>query len=146
FEVEITSVNGEEDEDPTNDYLSSTFEIAPTWPAELIVKLKTGTKVQNGYIYNSGSSDISWEITDLEGDVVASSTSLLVNKEYEDEVVLTDPVFYKFTIKNSNCFGLHWWPYDQSPSYNAGFLKITKMDGTNLPMHNYKYPGTAHYD
>lgn len=146
FEVEITSVNGDEDDDLSNNYLSSTFEIAPTWPADIIVKLKTGSKVQNGFIYNSGVSDISWEITDMEGDVVADGTSLMVNKEYEEEVLFTEPGFYKFKIKNSNCFGLHWWPYDQSSSYNAGYLRITKTNGTNLIMNNYKYTGTAHDD
>lgn len=146
FEVEITAVNGDEDDDLTNNKLRSSFVSAPSWPAKIVVDLKTGSKVANNYIFNTGASDISWDIKDMEGNVVAERNGLLVKKDYVDEVEFEEAGFYKFTIRNSNCFGLYWWPFGQSSSYTAGFLKIKDANGTILPMNNYKHSGTAHDD
>lgn len=146
FEVEITSVNGEEDDDLTNNMRTSSFVAAPTWPAKILVDLKTGSKVANGYIFNNGASDISWEITDMEGNIIHERNGMLVKTDYLDEVEFEEAGFYKFTIRNSNCFGLFWWPYGSATTYTPGFLKIKTEDGTLIPMNNYKYTGTAHDD
>lgn len=146
FEVEIINVNGEEDEDLTNNYLSSTFNTAPLWPQEIVLKLKTGSKVENGYLYNSGASDISWKITDMEDNVIESRTDAQVNSEYNDTIQLPETGFYRLKIENYNCFGMHWWPYDGAQGYNAGYFKVTNENGGNLPMKNYIYSGTQHDD
>ena len=146
FSVEILTVNGEEDEEETNNYLSSTFEKAPFWPSELVLDLKTGSKVANGFISNSGASDISWEITDMEGNTIENKENLIVNTEYQDTVTLPETGFYKLKIKNENCFGLHWWPYAGQGSYNPGDFKVRKLSGTNLPMNDYSYTGTDRHD
>jgi len=146
FEVEIISVNGDEDEEETNNYLSSKFESAPFWPSELVLDLKTGTKVANGFIYNSGASDISWEISDMEGNTIENKDNLIVNTEYKDTVNLPETGFYKLKIKNENCFGLNWWPYASQPSYNSGDFKVTKLSGSNLQMNDYSYTGTDRHD
>src|SRR5690625_3135938 len=144
FEVEIINVNGEEDEDLTNNYLSSTFTTAPLWPQEIVLKLKTGSKVEGGYLYNGGPSDISWKITDMEENVIESRTNAQVNSEHNDTIQLPETGFYKLKIENYNCFGMHWWPFDGQPGYNAGYFRVTQLNGTAIPMKNYSSSGADH--
>lgn len=146
FEVEITEVNGQADDEPNNNYRSAEFIPAPFWPENIVVEMTTGSKVENGYLYNSGPSDVSWEILDMDGNVVASRTDAQVNSEYSDNIEFPESGFYKLKIVNENCFGLHWWPYDGAQGYHPGYFKITNSNGTNLPMHNYIYSGTQHDD
>jgi len=146
FEVEIISVNGQEDEDENNNYLSSNFSPAPLWPSQIILKLKTGSKIANGFLSNFGASDISWEIKDMQDNIVESRTNTMVNSEYFDTIALPETGFYKLKIKNENCFGLNWWPFMGVQNYNQGFFRVTKLNGSNLPMKNYTYTGTAHDD
>lgn len=148
FNISITEVNGQEDDDASNNAGSSTFKPAPKWPSTIKLNLKTGSKIDGQYLYNSGPSDISWTITDMHGNVIASKTDALVKTQYEDTVTLPEEGFYKLTIANENCFGLNWWYWQQvvGASYTAGFFKVLNENGTNLPMNDYVYNGTPHDD
>lgn len=148
FEVTITSVNTQEDSDESNNFMSSNFEVTPKWSSTIIVKMKTSSLGANGS-FNSSPADVSWEITDMEGNVVASRTNADVKTSYKDTVSFIDSGFYKLKLTSVNCFGLHWWVLDQGyppQYYQAGNFKVTDPGGTNLPLHNYTYSGTEHDD
>lgn len=146
FEIEITAVNGEDDEDLTNNYRSTQFDPAPHWPGEFVIDLKVGSKMSGSFLSNTGASDISWKIYDNEGNEVIAKTDLESDTDYLDTIQLPTTDFYKFEIKNENCYGLHWWPFDQSPAYVAGSLKIKGLNGAIIPLKNYKHTGTEHDD
>ncbi len=146
FQVEITAVNGQTDEVAENNSYQSHFTPASVLPETLILNLQTGSKVANGYLYNSGASDVSWQIVDASGTVVASRTNASVNSTYTDTVHLPATGLYRLELENENCFGLHWWPYDGVGAYNAGYFKLKTLDDDLIPMKGYTYAGTEHDD
>ncbi len=143
FEVKILTVNGITDEDATNDKDISTFIAAPTWPQKILVTLKTNTDGENGI--GSNPSETSWQITDMNNNVVASRTNAYISTTYIDTVSFANPGFYKLTITDLGCNGLHWWVWDSpNPSYGhtAGSFSVKKVSpATNLAMHGYVYSG-----
>lgn len=79
FEVRILQVNGASDDDPSNDALTSSFTIAPTWPSQFAINLTTSSLAQNAdpiqSDWGSGASDTRWEIVDAGGAVIASRST-----------------------------------------------------------------------
>jgi hypothetical protein len=146
FNVEITGVNGQTDNDQSNDSRQSNFVAAPFWPSTITVKMKTSNLGANGY-FNQGPADVSWEITDMDGTIIDSRTNADVATQYEDDVELPETGFYKLKLTSTNCFGLNWWVLNQSyPIYESGSLKVLKPSGGNLQMNNYTYTGTPRDD
>lgn len=146
FNVEILTVNGQTDGNSENNLKSSEFETAPNWPSNLVARLQTSNLGANGY-FNQSPTDVSWEITDMDGNVIASRTNADVSTLYNDEVEITEPGFYKLKLNALFCYGLNWWVLDQSyPAYQAGYFRMTDQNDTNLPLNNYTYSGTPHDD
>jgi hypothetical protein len=146
FEVDITGVNGQTDDDSTNNSLVSDFELAPVWPGDIRVKMKTNNLSSTGS-FNANPADVSWEITDMAGNVVASRTNANHSTQYDDLVSLPAAGFYKLKLTSANCLGLYWWAIDaQYPIYEPGNFRVTTLSETNLPMNNYTYSGTPHDD
>ena len=146
FDVQILTVNNQADGNADNNLRTSEFVTAPNWPSTIVARLQTSNLGANGY-FNQSPTDVSWEITDMEGNVVASRTNADVSTLYNDEVEIDEPGFYKLKLNALFCYGLNWWVLDQSyPIYQAGYFRVTDQSNTNLPMNNYTYSGTPHDD
>lgn len=146
FVVTIEGVNGTTDEDNTNNQLISEFKVAPVWPGDIVLTLKTSNFIiQNGGLYQ-GNPDQKWIITDMNDNVVAVRNNTAADTKYTDTVALPAAGFYKLSLSTNNNSGLHWWPYDGVNGLHQGFFTVKKLNGTNIPMKNYAYTGQAHDD
>jgi hypothetical protein len=146
FTAKIIAVNGVADEDSTNNSFSSQFIIAPTWPPSIVVRMVTNSEgVTN---VGTNPSETSWQILDMNDNVVASRTNANVSTVYSDTIALAANAFYKFVVTDLGCDGLHWWVWDQNTQYGitAGALAIRKLNGTQIPMNGYTYQGTYNND
>jgi hypothetical protein len=153
FVAGIQQVNGQRDNDQSNDTITSNFSVAPTWPSQFAVNMLTSSIDVNG---NPGSSspnlsDASWQITDQNGVVVASRTGATVKTSYKDTVNLMSSGFYQLIVTTSQCVGLHWWvfelpPPNNTPGYAAGTLALWDVNNlANLPL-NGNNTGSYHDD
>lgn len=151
FMARILQVNGIQDNDSSNDVLTSTFNIAPTWPSQFAINLTTSCLAVNAQPilsdWGSGASDASWDIIDANGAVVASHSNLSISTTYKDTVNLTGEGFYALRVSTVACSGLHWWPLDGQSGYRAGSLVVRDFNnGVNLPLNGNVYSGTYHDD
>ncbi|MBS1647771.1 MAG: T9SS type A sorting domain-containing protein [Bacteroidetes bacterium] len=149
FNVQITAVNGAPDQDLTNNAMQSTFYVAPVWPTKLVFTMQTNTEGAGGNIGAGFPSETTWQITDMRGNVVASLTNDSTSKLYVDTITLAPNQFYQLTINDESCDGLHWWVWDQNPSYGitAGYFYVKKLGSPILvPMNGYVYSGTYNND
>lgn len=143
FVAHIMQVNGVTDEDGTNDKLSTPFIVAPNWPGDIVVNLRTGNMKTNGSTGTSGTYQGSWSITDMNNNVIASQSTPQVLQTLNDTVALPASGYYKLTIKSTQCYGLHWWPLDNSQyGITPGALIVKKISGENIPMKGYTYAGS----
>lgn len=141
FFVEIVKVNGEVDEDVTNNTLTSTFKVAPVFPGDLIVEFKTGS-LRYGAI-----SDASWKITDSEGNIVFERNNNAVRTTYMDTVSIAEPGMYQLKIETKQCMGLKWWAGPNSVAgYKAGSFKLLSGQGSLIGMTDYPNTGQASGD
>lgn len=109
FNVTIKEVNGQVDEDQTNDKLSSTFEPAMRVSPKIIIELRTNSPLVNGV------AETEWKLYDIRtGTVVAQRTQNAGNTTYNDTITLNDGV-YKFVVEDANCDGVSWWVYPNYP-------------------------------
>jgi len=145
FVAHILQVNGQTDNDATNDTLKSTFVAAPVWPGQIILNLRTGNIGANGSL-NHNPFHGGWTITDMNNNVVASNAAPNCNATYNDTVYFPTTGFYKLNVTSAQCLGLHWWPLDDpgnpNPQYKQGALIVKNGSGTNIPMNGYTYAGT----
>jgi hypothetical protein len=147
FEAMITSVNGQTDEDNTNNKLISDFVAAPNWPADMAISFKTSNLAQQDGGWYYGNPQQNWQITNMQGNVVAERINTDQDQIYFDWVSLPEPGIYKLTINSGNCAGLHWWPFDGESTIHQGYFKLTnQQNGALIPMNNYTYSGTPHDD
>ena len=110
FVVSLEQVNGQTDNDQSNDTLTSQFLVAPKWPNTLRIKLVTSNVNPNGN-FGSGQSDASWQITDQNNNIVASRNNTNTTTTYYDTVKLPASGFYALTVTTLGCAGLQWWYY-----------------------------------
>jgi hypothetical protein len=146
FNVEIVQVNGQTDQDPTNNKISSQFNLTPLWPSDVIIRMKTSNlAIQNGNVV-IGNPNQKWEITNMNGALIASRNNTNSGTQYSDTVSFFTPGLYQFKLTTDNGMGLHWWPYDGQSGVIGGALTVKKMTGPTIPMKNYSYSGTPHDD
>jgi hypothetical protein len=137
FTASIRTVNGDVDADTTNNSMSTQFVAAPLWPSSFRLYLRT-----NGAAVTSGASETSWQITDMNNNVVAARTNASINTLYADSVALPSGC-YKLSIIDSGCDGLQWWA---NPGAGAGYMLLKKMNGTTIFMNGYNYAGQYNND
>ena len=139
FIAEIQQVNGQQDDDQSNDTITSNFAIAPSWPSSFVVKLQTSSIGANGN-FGANPADASWQITDQHGTVVASRTNANVTTTYNDTVSLNTSSYYTLTVSTSQCYGLNWWALAGQSGYTPGtflvqdynnFNQVLPLDGNN---------------
>lgn len=134
FIARILTVNGMQDADSTNNVMSTAFVSAPLWPSSFQVYFQTN---KAGLISNPNVCETSWQIMDMDNNVIKKRDSALINTVYSDTVVLPSGC-YKLVLADSGCDGLQWWA---NPSAGAGLFRVRKMNGTLLNMANYYYTG-----
>ena len=123
FIAQILQVNGQTDNDPSNDTLTSQFAIAPKWPYALLIKMTTSDLSADGNVHDN-PADASWQITDENGNVVASRTNANVATVYYDTVKLNPRGYYALTVTTLQCYGLNWWALASDTSYVAGSFAV----------------------
>jgi hypothetical protein len=123
FVAQILQVNGQSDEDPSNDTLTSQFTIAPKWPNTFIMRLSTSSIGADGN-FGDNPADASWIITDENGNTVSSRTNTDVTTTYNDTVRLKSEGFYTLSVSTSQCYGLQWWALQGQAGYTAGALAV----------------------
>jgi hypothetical protein len=147
FNVKIIAVNGVVDEDTTNNHFKTHFIVAPKWNSTVVFTMKTNTEGIGGV--GSGNSETSWQITDMDGNVVAERINCELSTEYKDTISFSMAGFYKLTINDLGCDGLHWWLWDALPEYGitpGNFTVRNLGSSANIPMSGYTYTGTYRHD
>ena len=147
FITHIKQVNGQADGDPSNDTLTSHFTVAPTWPSSFLVSMKTSAWGQNGLGVNP--SDASWEIRDVNNQIVASHNNTNIRTTYNDTVTLNSAGYYILTVSTVHCTGLSWWADAQGygSAYTAGSFAVKDYNNGNAVMPlNGNYTGSYHDD
>jgi hypothetical protein len=145
FIAQIQQVNGQTDNDPSNDTITSSFAVAPVYPASFVVRLQTSSIGANGNLGQS-PADASWQITDQFGNIVASRTNANVTTTYSDTVYLNAAGFYALTVSASQCYGLNWWALAGQTGYTSGSFKALNYHAGNaeLPLYGNN-PGNSTY-
>lgn len=124
FNVEIVEVNGNADEDATNNKLASNFKAAVSLPSELSIKLKTNSGTAQGM------SQTSWKIIDLStNNVVVQRNNAAPNTTYIDSFILNQGM-YKLEVTDAGCNGLYWWA---ASGDGKGELNLYR-NGSLIPM------------
>lgn len=146
FVADILQVNGQTDNDQSNDTITSNFTVAPSWPSSFLVQLKTSSIGANGS-FGQSPADASWQITDQNGVVVASRSNPNVTTTYNDTVTLNSGGFYTLTVNTSQCYGLSWWALANQSGYVAGSFGVKDYNNGNaaIPL-NGDYTGSYHDD
>ncbi|HTN46999.1 MAG TPA: peptide-N-glycosidase F-related protein [Flavipsychrobacter sp.] len=135
FVVKILQVNGQADNDATNDTMNSYFTPAPVWPQSLRLEMKT-----NGSVGTGGLSENNWKLFDAAYDtIVAQRINNTITTTYVDTVYLNPGYAYKLVIEDEGCDGMNWWvfPY-YNPNPGVGYMRVRSLSSIiNLPMNGY---------
>lgn len=132
FVATILEVNGQADEDITNNELTAVFTAAPVWETQFRVVLKT-----NGSV-SGGASETAWRIYDVNNNIVAQRTGNTPNTTFTDTVVL-DPAVYRFEMTDAGCDGINWWAYQfYNPNPGTGYVQVRRLStGAAFPLKGY---------
>jgi hypothetical protein len=131
FTATILEVNGQADQDATNNQLSSLFNAAPVYDVKFRIVLRTNGSVANGV------SETSWKIYDYNENVVAQRINNTVNTTYDDTLTL-GPAIYRLEVTDAGCDGVNWWVYPYYPTNpGIGYVQVRKMGGVGLPVKGY---------
>jgi hypothetical protein len=122
FTAKILEVNGQGDEDNTNNSLTTSYVAPANWPMEIIIRLSTN-KSQVG-----GVSESSWYLIEGGKDTIAKRINNTISTVYEDTVKL-GPSFYYLVVEDKGCDGLNWW---NNSAAGAGGLAV-RSTTSSLP-------------
>jgi hypothetical protein len=114
FTAEITQVNGQSDENSTNNSNHSYFEDVNVMPSTFISKLKT----------NNNGQDTRMSLVRIStGDTILNYNNLSSNTEYFDTLNL-DGGCYKLHVSDAAGDGLQWWA---NQNQGSGYLQLTNL-------------------
>jgi len=134
FTAKILEVNGQADQDATDNELSSTFTAAPVWSVKFRITLKTNGSIANGV------SETNWKIYDVFDNVVAQRINNAANTTYEDTVTL-GPASYRFEVNDAGCDGVNWWLYQYyNPNPGTGSVQVRPLN-SGIPFNLKGYYG-----
>ena len=133
FTARITQVNGAIDGDTSNNKFTTFFTPAALWNQKIVVTMKT-----NGSAVGSVSED-SWQIFDLNDNIVAQRTNAAVSTLYNDTVSLPTGS-YKLVFSDAGCDGISFWMFQYyTPNPGNGSFSVKKYSTGFSP--NYVMPG-----
>lgn len=114
FTAKILEVNGQLDEDNTNNTLTSSYTAAPTYTPKLVVRLAT----------NKAGGENNWYLIEGEKDTVARRVNTNASTVYEDTLTL-GPSYYRLVVEDKGCDGLNW---SANQAAGAGSISIREFD------------------
>lgn len=117
FEAIAEQPNNQTDEYSLNNRVLSTYESPMSLPDSFIVNVRS----------NNIGAESSWEIRDVNDQVVASRYQFADNTEYKDTVRLGHGC-YSFILYDSDKDGLSWWANNDGD----GFVRIRKANGSGF--------------
>ena len=120
FQVSVSTVNGNTDQNSFNNTYSSTFVDVRSYTSPFVVYFSTNTSASTT---NPGFNESSWKILDETGTVVASRLNNLNSKIFKDTVSLPSGC-YTFIANDDGCDGISWWA---NPSAGNGVLRFTSV-------------------
>ena len=128
FMAKIMLVNGVIDDDQTNDSLISSFKPAPLWEdSAFVIKMKTS----NVFTYPE-----SWQILDVNNNVVASRTNTSPLTLYTDTVRLSFSC-YKLVVSTPDGYGFLYGNYYSGSTGDNGYMFIYKYGSSQVTPPNY---------
>ncbi len=126
FFAQIMQVNGQSDDDSTNDKIYAPFKVAPYWPDSFIITLRTNDQGVNG-VY-SGLSETDWKLYDMNNNLITSRTNASLNTTYIDTIRISQAGCFKLIVEDGSCDGLEWWVHAQDGSgINNGYITVRKL-------------------
>ncbi len=105
FHVEISAPNNGSDSYIHNNYISSTFEPAPTYPNTFALWVQTNSGVTNTF---TQVSETSWEFFNNQGASILASGNLISNSQYRDTLTFNDGC-YTFKVTDTDDDGIDFW-------------------------------------
>lgn len=122
FTVWISQPNGTDDLNPVNDGYSCEFKMPDLYKNQVVIYYKTNKRPET-YTY---------QVLDMEGNVVLSKTNLAQETLYKDTLNLPAGCF-TFQLIDPYKMGLSYWAYAEQ---GAGSIGIYSIDGTPLKIFN----------
>lgn len=120
FIANILQVNGQADNDPSNNHLTSNFVAAAVWPPNFRITFVTNSSASGGY------SESSWKIYDANNNVVAQRVNNAINTTYNDTLLL-GPSVYRLEVTDLGCDGLSWWANSSAGNGSITVRKLTSL-------------------
>lgn len=114
FTAKIEQPNGQQDENSTNNSMSSGFTTTPMISSPIELHFKT----------NSQPAQTTWKLFDSDGTIIRQNGSMTANKIYRDTFEL-DPGCYLLKIEDSAENGLSWWANNEG----SGFARLVIPGG-----------------
>ena len=137
FQVQITQVNNQTDQEAANNQASMTYSLAQMFniPNPLRVRVQT----------NNNGVEYSYTIRDAAGNVVMSRDQMLSNTNYADVIDLPNGC-YTLNFEDAGNDGLSFWFF---PENGNGYLNLSRLIGANLvPVKTFTpdFGGGVQYD
>ncbi len=126
FKAEIKTINGKSidtDENPSNNMLTSQFDLPITFPGSFIIETRTNKKPEQ----------TAYTITDSKGTIYKSRTFSAASTIHRDTITLSYGC-YTFKLTDSGENGLSWW--GASSDGNGGLRFLTYQPTTVLKTYN----------
>jgi len=122
FYVEVFMGNESPDEYPGNSSYVSDFNMPDHMPLGVVIEYRTNMRPQ----------DYTYEIKDLNGNIVLSKSGLRQDRVYKDTLSLPEGC-YTFEFTDRYNMGLSYWAY---PEQGSGYIRFTDLDGKPLKTFN----------
>lgn len=131
FIVDITSVNGGNDENPQNNRLTSTAPLPMQLPPEFTLQIHTNNV--------NRAHENAFTISDSQGKVFYSDDNFTDDTKYSYDISLKKGCYqFLFTDKMEDGISVHWWYRNSDPDKMGinGSVKILSTDGEELHTFN----------
>lgn len=123
FTVRLLDINGSQDDDQTNNTLTSYYDPTPIWPMDITIRLQT-----NKGANNSGMSQTNWYLIEGNGDTIAKRINNPISSTTTDTLHL-GPSNYRLIVTDDGCDGLKSF----TNSDGAGTITVRKL-GTSTSL------------
>jgi hypothetical protein len=127
----LSNPNGETDENPLNDQLTSVILLPDIFPNEFTLQIKTNSLDR--------AQEISFTVSDIDGAVLYSDDNFSDSTEYNIPMMVNNGD-YQFLLKDSMEDGIsvHWWNRNSAPEEIGinGEVRFLSLGGDTLHQFN----------
>ena len=127
----VSNPNGEIDENPLNDQLTSVIPLPHIFPNEFTLQIKTNSLDR--------ARENSFTVSDLDGTVLYSDDNFSDSTEYNIPMIVNNGN-YQFLLKDSMEDGIsvHWWNRNSAPEKIGinGEVRFLALNGDTLHQFN----------